>query len=374
MQAPAAIGPDFALDGVDAKGAMSGQPSFNRPTGASDQPPQTRWPLAAIDPQFIADHENFHRTIADSGLNPAEHQRVSSIIDRVNAYRLGSQQGAVSRDAHQMAAADLGKVAGRLAESSPRLAAPLAAYANVHNEAAWRHADAAASGPSDPYGDLSAQTAPAMRSAIPRSPNDFSSGLQSNRYDELSRLNDLVPNAAGGLARQPALGRGIQLTENQKVQARGPHAVAVTASDHNPNQGAVTGGNPGQGLGRKGQPLRTPPVPLGNSRRGYSAEDARGFAEDIAWKSRWYPWAPVRLTTQHETDLLAQYFRGDRTLNRLTQTEVEEAKRYISIYKNGSDIMIPPLSKPALSKVVYPSQRGRAVGRLTLRWRLPDQP
>ena len=188
------IGGGFATDDNRTKAAMSTQ----------------------VDPQFRADHEGFRQLIGDGRLNPAEQQRVSAIIDRVNAYRLGSQQGPAGGDAHSAAASDLGRAAGRLAQESPRVAAPLATYAMVHNQAAQRRADAGGAASMNSYGNASGQTAPAVNTAPPRAPYDFSSGFPSGKYDGLSKLGDIVPDAwSQEPAQRHVIGQGIQFAANQ---------------------------------------------------------------------------------------------------------------------------------------------------------------
>ncbi len=176
-----------------------------------------------VDPQFRADHEDFRQLIGDGRLNPAEQRRVGAIIDRINAYRLGSQQGPVGSDAHSAAASDLGRVASRLAPESPRVAAPLATYAMVHDQAAQRRASPSGAASMNPYGDGSGQTAPAVNTAQARVPYDFASGFPSGKYDEFSKLGDLVPDAwSRGPAQRHVFGQGTQFAENQPGSPSAP--------------------------------------------------------------------------------------------------------------------------------------------------------
>ncbi len=183
-RAPAANPTELASDDDRGIDPMSAPRPFGTPPVTTDsRPRQAGSPIAAqVDPQFLADHEDFHQLIGDGRLDPVEHQRVSSIIDRANAYRLRSQQGPIGTDAHQAAASDLSQFAGRLAQDSPRVAAPLAAYAVVHDEAAQRHAIPIQTGLTNRYGHDPDRTAATLEGIVTRNPYDYSEGATGAGY------------------------------------------------------------------------------------------------------------------------------------------------------------------------------------------------
>jgi hypothetical protein len=199
---------------------------------------------AQADPQFHADHEGFRQLIGDGRLNPAEQQRVGAIIDRVNAHRLGSQQGPVGSEAHSVAASDLGRVAARLAQQSPRVAAPLATYAMVHDNAA-RRSNGRVLGANDDEAGI-------------RSPS-----LQPARQAAPSMINRSTNGSKHPVQHRPVVPTGPKSTPTQQAQA-------------------------GQNQ-RRSVPLPPPPVEL----PPYARQEANGAitfdrVPDKSWADQWY--------------------------------------------------------------------------------------